>query len=246
MPVSSVVITGAEPVIVDTGTSFNRQLWTEAVFSLVDPRDVRWIFLSHDDHDHVGNLSEVMSVCTNAMLVTNWFMRERLAGDLSLPLHRMRWVNHGETFPAGDRELLAYRPPIFDSPTTRGLYDPKTGFYWAGDAFAALVTPDMPEGHDVDPDLFEATFLQLNRQVSPWQALVAQEKYDALLGALASSLDLRTVVGAHGPVLRGEMIDRAFRLLSELPGMPDVEFPGQAMLDELLGVATPTPAAAAA
>jgi glyoxylase-like metal-dependent hydrolase (beta-lactamase superfamily II) len=24
------------------------------VFSLVDPEDVRWIFLSHDDGDHIG------------------------------------------------------------------------------------------------------------------------------------------------------------------------------------------------
>jgi flavorubredoxin len=245
VPVSSVVITGPEPVIVDTGTGLNRHAWTEAVFSLVDPRDVRWIYLSHDDHDHVGNLAEVMATCTNATLVGNWFMRERLAGDLPLPLHRMRWVNHGETFSVGDRELLAYRPPIFDAPTTRGLYDPKTGFYWAGDSFAALVTPDMPEGHDLDADLFEGTFRELNRQVSPWQALVAPEKQDAVLRALAT-LDLRTVVGAHGPVLRGAMIERGFDLLRELPSMPDVEWPGQATLDELVGGAVAAPTIAAA
>jgi flavorubredoxin len=28
------------------------------VFSLVDPKDVQWIFLSHDDVDHSGNLDE--------------------------------------------------------------------------------------------------------------------------------------------------------------------------------------------
>ena len=60
------VILGAEPVIVDTGTIANRQQWLEDVFSLVEPEDVRWIFLSHDDVDHTGNLEEAMAACPNA------------------------------------------------------------------------------------------------------------------------------------------------------------------------------------
>jgi flavorubredoxin len=234
VPINSAVIVGAEPVIVDTGTSLNRHAWTEAVFSLVDPRDVRWVFLSHDDHDHIGNLPEVMAACPNATVVGNWFIGERLAGDLPLPLHRTRWVNHGESFTAGDRELLAHRPPLFDAPTTRGLFDPTTGFYWAADAFAALVTPDMPEADGLDAALFDGTFRELNRQVAPWLALVDPTKHAAHVRALAA-LGVEVVIGGHGPVLREAMIGHAFDLLGELPSMPDVEWPGQAMLDELVG-----------
>ncbi len=42
---NSMVILGKEPVIVDTGTPANRKQWLEDVFSLVEPKDVRWIFL---------------------------------------------------------------------------------------------------------------------------------------------------------------------------------------------------------
>src|SRR5215203_5352570 len=63
--INSMVIRGEEPVIVDTGTPANRAQWQEDVFGLVDPEDVRWIFLSHDDVDHSGNLDEVMSACPN-------------------------------------------------------------------------------------------------------------------------------------------------------------------------------------
>src|SRR5688572_28908977 len=65
---NSMVILGAEPVIVDTGTVANRRQWLEDVFALVEPDDVRWIFLSHDDVDHTGNLDEAMSACPNAKL----------------------------------------------------------------------------------------------------------------------------------------------------------------------------------
>ena len=50
------LIRGREPIIVDTGAPIHRLRWLEQVFSLVDPEDVRWIFLSHDDGDHIGGL----------------------------------------------------------------------------------------------------------------------------------------------------------------------------------------------
>src|SRR5580692_2031420 len=65
---NSMVILGDEPIIVDTGTPANRTQWLSDAFSLVDPQDVRWVFLSHDDVDHSGNLDEVMTACPNAKL----------------------------------------------------------------------------------------------------------------------------------------------------------------------------------
>lgn len=64
---NSMVILGAEPMIVDTGTPANREQWLKDVFALVEPKDVRWVFLSHDDVDHTGNLDEVMAACPNAV-----------------------------------------------------------------------------------------------------------------------------------------------------------------------------------
>jgi flavorubredoxin len=41
---NSMVIRGEEPVIVDTGTPANREQWLQDAFSLVEPKDVRWVF----------------------------------------------------------------------------------------------------------------------------------------------------------------------------------------------------------
>lgn len=62
VPVNSMVITGAEPVLIDTGAPVHRDRWLDAVFSVVDPADVRWVFLSHDDVDHAGNLELARTV----------------------------------------------------------------------------------------------------------------------------------------------------------------------------------------
>ncbi len=152
---NSMVILGQEPIIVDTGTPANREQWLEDVFSLVEPDDVRWIFLSHDDVDHSGNLDEVMTACPKAQLVCNWAMVERHTNCFDFPLERCRWIMHDESFSIGDRTLHAVRPPVFDSPTTRGLFDPTTGVYWAVDTFA---TP-LPDPHvaiaDLDPEFWQ-------------------------------------------------------------------------------------------
>jgi glyoxylase-like metal-dependent hydrolase (beta-lactamase superfamily II) len=57
----------------------HRDSWFAQVESLVDLEDVRWIFVSHDDSDHVGNLHELLDRCPNATLVANFFMHERMA-----------------------------------------------------------------------------------------------------------------------------------------------------------------------
>jgi glyoxylase-like metal-dependent hydrolase (beta-lactamase superfamily II) len=63
------VLRGAEPVVVDTGAPIHRDSVLQQVFSLVEPEDVRWIYLSHDDGDHTGALHELLAECPNAPMV---------------------------------------------------------------------------------------------------------------------------------------------------------------------------------
>src|SRR5262249_50438690 len=70
--INSMVILGEQPMIVDTSTPANREQFLEEVFTLVDPEAVKWVYLSHDDVDHAGNLDEVLTACPNAQLVCTW------------------------------------------------------------------------------------------------------------------------------------------------------------------------------
>lgn len=233
VPLNSMIITGAEPVIVDTGNELSRSEWMEAAFSVVDPADVRWIFLSHDDHDHIGNLTAVLDACPDATLITNWFTVERTHRAMELPLHRMRWVNPGESFDAGDRTLVAVRPPIFDSPTTRGLYDSKTGVYWGVDSFASLLPGHVTDSDDVPYEMWRESFTFFAQMVSPWVELTDPAKFRATVEEIAR-LDITTIAGGHMSPLHGPRLAEAFALLRELPAAPMAPLPGQADLDSML------------
>jgi flavorubredoxin len=232
---NSLLITGDEPVIVDTGTVANRRQWLDDVFGLVDPKDLRYIFLSHDDHDHTGNLVEALALAPNAKLVCTWAMVERIANAFDLPLERCLWLNDGESFDAGSHRLLAVRPPNFDSPTTRGLLDQSTGIYWAVDSFAAPC-PGGPVAsvEDLNMDFWrDGMAMFIHNAVSAWLRMVDVDKYTANVDRI-QAMGITTIAAAHSPLITGNSVAKAFDLARELPLIPPPPVPDQAALNAIL------------
>ncbi len=193
-----------------------------------------WILLSHDDIDHTGNLDQTLAACRNAQLVCNWAMVERHTNCFDFPLPRCRWVMDGETLDAGDGVLVAVRPPVFDSPTTRGRFDPTTGVYWSVDTFATPL-PDPQLGiSDLDPGFWQfglATFAL--GAVSPWLSMVDETKYGQHVDR-AQRLDITTVACCHSPVIEGSFIPKAFARMRELPPLLPFDLPNQSVLDQIV------------
>ncbi len=239
--INSAVILGKEPVIVDTGAAITRDGWMEHTFELVDPADVRWIFLSHDDVDHTGNLEQAMEACPNARLVCSWAMVERHTNCFAFPLARCQWVMDGGTLDVGDRTLVALRPPVYDSPTTRGLFDPTTGVYWSADTFATPL-PDHEMGiADLETEFWQhgLTLFALGA-VSPWLSLVDPKKYGTYVDRV-QSLDIKTVAGCHTPVIEGPFIEQAFGRIRQLPSIDCPPMPDQSVLDEIVAATAVAP-----
>jgi flavorubredoxin len=212
------VIRAAEPVIVDTGMVTHRAIWFDDVFSLVRPDDVRWIFVTHIDGDHAGNLVEALDRCPNASVVTSRPESFRVWACLGIPFERMRMVDNGETFAAGDRTLRAVRPPVYDSPYTRGLFDPATGVYYASDAFCAPMPKEPVDWVDEIPAPVWAEGMARFHHISlcPWVSLVDRALFQAEIDKLAS-LEIGVIAGAHTPAIRGSTVHRAFEQLADLP-----------------------------
>jgi flavorubredoxin len=240
LPVNSMLIRGSEPVIVDTGAPIHRDSVLSQVFSLVEPEDVKWIYLSHDDGDHTGALHELLERCPNATLVVNFFITERLALEKALPVDRMVWLGPGDVLDVGDRTLHLVVPPIFDGPTTRALFDEKSRVLWSVDSFAALSPGAVHEHSDIPAEMYDATFQLLNSLISPWHQWLDQDKYSRHVHDLAR-LEPEATASAHGPVLRGAAIDDAFARVCAMAGRDIVPPPGQEMLDDLVAQLTAEP-----
>jgi flavorubredoxin len=235
--VNSAVILADEPVLIDTGSRRNQRAWFTDVEALVDLKAVRWVFISHEDGDHVGNLDDVMEACPNARLITNWALTERHTAAYDFPLDRCQWMDDGVTFSAGDRQLTVVRPSLYDSPTTRGLLDVKTGIYWAADMFA---TP-IPGGEGVDTlardvaDLGDEFWAQgmamfAHNALAPWLRLVDRVAFGAEVQRLVD-LDLSAIASGHSPVITGDNVARALQMAKALPDADCPPAPDQAVLE---------------
>ena len=232
VPLNSMVIRAKEPVVVDTGFAEHREQFLEDVFSLVDPEDIRWLYISHDDVDHTGNVNELMRLAPNATLVINWFMAERMGATLEVSPLRQRWLGDGEILDAGDRKLLAIRPPIFDSPTTRGLFDTTTGVYWASDSFATPTLHVARNVDELDPGFWGEGMAMFNRYVSPWLTLVDDAKFQKTVDRI-EQLGAQVLAGCHTPVIGRAHVGQALEHTRRSPHATIQPEPDQEVLDQI-------------
>lgn len=229
---NSMVIRSQEPVIVDTGAAEHQSQFLTDVFSLVEPTDVRWVFLSHDDIDHTGNVNVLMDACPNATLVLNWFMVERMGAALQVAPSRWRWIGDGESLDIGDRVLQAVRPPIYDSPTTRGLYDPTTGVYWSSDGFATPMLTPVSHVADLDHNFWIDGMATFDNYISPWLRLVDTSLFASTVDRVAA-LRPQVIAGCHTPAIDQTRIDQAIAAAHRAPVADFSPQPDQAVLQQI-------------
>ena len=230
-------------MIVDTGCSLVRDAWAAQAFSVVEPDDVRWVFLSHDDHDHIGNLEFVLDACPNATLVANFSIVGRLAGDVELPLERMRWVDAGGSFDAGDRTFTCVRPPMFDSPATRALHDSATNLLWAADSFGVALPGRGLRGrrHPRRPLRPRASRCSTRgtRRGSSGSTSTGSPRTSSRAGRSHPT----SSSSAHGPILRGAARSTTRSAVrSRSPRSRSRRRPGQETLDQMLAMFAAAPA----
>jgi flavorubredoxin len=229
---NALVIKAKEPVLVDTAAAVLRTEYLAAAFALVEPQDVRWIFLSHDDRDHAGNLMQLLDLCPNAQLVTNFQGATRLNKEWDLPVSRIVFLDNGEGFSVGDRTLVALRPPLFDNPSTRGLLDTKTGLYYSVDAFAAVVPSHCQDVAEVPPDVYEFGFNWLNRANAPWYALTDPDKLEVEIDRIRR-LAPAVIASYHGPIAYNRT-EQLCRMLAAMPRTDPIRFPSYEDLAKLM------------
>ena len=229
---NTMVIRGAEPVVVDTGMMENRAQYLADVFSLVEPEDIRWVFISHDDVDHTGNVNALMELAPNATLVIDWFMQERMGASLEVPASRWRWVQDGDAIDVGDRTLQVVRPPVFDSGTTRGLFDPSTGVYWGSDAFASPMLTPVRNAADIDLGFWLEGIHTFARYISPWLSLVDEAKFQRTVDRI-EALQPKVLAGCHSPAVDGSRVAEAIAATRTAPWATVPPQPDQSVLDAI-------------
>ena len=232
LPITWSLIRGREPVLVDTGMPIETEEFLKTLGSLIDPADLRWVVLTHDDNDHAGNAHRILELAPKARLVVNWLAAARMQDSWQLPMDRVYFVNPGQSIDVGDRRLAAVRPPLYDSPATLAIYDGKPQVLFGADSFGSIIPQPTPAAADVPQGPYSEGFNIFNRVLSPWVGLVDQAKFDGTLEVIRQ-LGATSVVSCHGPVAQGRT-DDLLKAMSALPSMEPFVGPDQAALEAMM------------
>lgn len=241
LPVNTFVLHAEQPVVVDTGLSTPDKDYLSALAGVIDPADVRWIWLTHPDRDHTGGLWRLLDAAPQARLITTFGAIGILSCEWEVPMHRIQLLNPGERLDIGDRTLTAYRPPLFDSPVTVGFQESRGGAFFASDCFGgAMSTSELASGpdlRDVPDDDRRAAQLLWAGVDSPWVKLVDRTAYGRVVDQVRR-LNPSAILSTHLPPAIG-MNDQLFDTLAEAPDGPDFAFPDQTALETLLATFEP-------
>jgi hypothetical protein len=236
IPVNAFVLHAREPVIVDTGLGLADRDFVATLAGVMDPADVRWIWLTHPDRDHTGGIFPLLEAAPQAQLVTTFVGAGLLSLERPPPLHRMHLVNPGGTLDVGDRLLHAFRPPLFDNPTTVGLFDPETRTCFSSDCFGApMPTADLASCADVRAvPAAELRAMQLLWATvdSPWVHTVRAGDYlNTVRAVQAMAPDL--VLSTHLPPAAG-ITAQLLDMLAAAPAADPFVGPDQRALEQIL------------
>ncbi|MFN3545982.1 MAG: MBL fold metallo-hydrolase [Mesorhizobium sp.] len=201
LPVNSFLFKGPEPVLVDTGLAALGEAFIAALEREIDPEDLRWIWLSHMDADHVGNVRQMMERAPNAKVVTNFLGmgKMNLAG---MDVSRVHLLEPGARLELSDRDLVPLRPPYYDAPETIGFFDARDRVLFAADSFGALLPEAVDEIDSVAGDMLRDGLVGWSSIDAPWLTTVDRDTLGRTLRSI-ERLDPAVVLSGHLPLARG-------------------------------------------
>jgi flavorubredoxin len=240
LAINSFVLHGHVPVLVDTGPVVERESFMTALKSVIDPADLRWIWLTHTDGDHIGALGQLLAEYPDLKVITTFLGVGIMSVSDPLPMHRVHLVNPGQSITLGSRTLAAFRPPTFDNPSTTGFFDTSSGVLFPSDCFGALLQ-DVPQNaaHISEGDLREGQVFWATID-SPWMHEVDGAKLTRELDVVAR-LEPSLILSSHLPAAPGRMIDQFLASLAAVPDARPFVGPDQVALEQMLAQMSAVP-----
>jgi Metallo-beta-lactamase superfamily len=239
--INAFVLHGSEPILVDTGTAAGTTEFMTELSCVMNPAELRWVWLTHTDFDHIGSLATLLDTNPHLRVITS-FLGVGIMGLSStpLPMDRVYLVNPGQSVTLGDRRLLAVKPPLFDNPVTTGFVDEHSGILFSSDCFGALLPAVPYDAAELDTATLRDGQIRWATIDSAWVHEVDRDTFGHNLDRLRS-LAPTMVCSSHLPPARGSMLDSFLDALKMTPDAERFVGPDQATLEAMLAGMAPHP-----
>ena len=231
LPIHAYLIKGKEPILVETGLYTQTEGFLEALWAQIEPDELRWVMITHEDMDHAGNLEQILTAAPQAGVVLSFLAMLKYGRPDLMPPHRVRIATPGQSFSLGGRRFGVIRPPVFDSAGTVGYFDETTGSLFSADSFGGLVPAPASDVDALGSAYMDGSTIFMSAN-SAWLHDTDPAKFRGRVDVVRT-LAPDVVLPTHGAALRGRTSELCDHLES-LPVMEPFQFPDDAGFRALL------------
>ena len=197
-------------VLIDPGSEAIFDELSEAVSKYVPLENIKFIFLSHQDPDVSGSITQ-WSVSTSAKFIISALWVRFMSHYGFLDMSRiMPLADHGAKINFGDNYLQFVPAHFLHSPGNFSLYDSASKILFTGDIGAAIVNMDDDykhvqnfEEHKQYLEGFHKRYMGSNKLCRAWVSHVEK-------------LDIEIIAPQHGLLFEGENVQLFLDWLKEL------------------------------
>ncbi len=232
LPINAFVLRAAEPVLVDTGFGLLSDEFMAQLSSVIDSEDLRWLWLTHADPDHIGSIRRLLAEAPALRIITTFLALGKMSLFQPLPPDRVYLLNPGQSISVGDRILTAIKPPTYDAPETTGFHDSRSAALFSADCFGALMSEPVENAAEIGAESLRQGLVKWATVDSPWLHATRTAKFTQALNRIRK-LAPKVILSAHLPAAH-DMSDELLEYLAAASAAEPFVGPDQPAFEALL------------
>jgi len=182
--------------LIDTTNPGFEDALVEKITKLVKPEKIDYLVMNHAEPDHAGAIPRVLSICTNAKLITTKKGTEMAGVFYDVPPERTISVKEGDVLELGGKTLRFIEAPWLHWPETMFTYCVEDRVLFPCDFFGAHIASEKLFDDEVGAILLPEAKRYYAEIMMPFPIPI-QRALDKV-----AKLDVKVIAPSHGPIYR--------------------------------------------
>jgi len=188
------VIGTEKNALIDTvNPGFEKEL-EEKISRITRPADIDYVIMNHAEPDHAGAVPYMMSISSEAKLVTTAKGAKMAQTFYKVPEDKIKVVADGETLDLGGKTLKFIEAPMLHWPETMFTYLQENSVLFPCDFFGLHVAKGL---YDDEVEDFLAHAQQYFGEIMMPFAIMGKKAMEKI-----RNLEIKTIAPSHGPIHR--------------------------------------------
>lgn len=209
-----VMLNNGRSVLIDCGSHLHRAGIMADMEQVLDGAVPDYIFLTHSELPHAGNIQMVSEKWPNIKVITSNVLLPYIEILPVLPLEQITAVTPGTTIEVGERRLVFVDALLKDQPGSQWIYDTQTKTLFTGDGFGYYQTEALCNrfSDEIEGGIRVDQFVPYHLRAFRFLRWVKPDRFNADVDKMFSNRDVAIIAPIHGSAIRAEIPEHVARL----------------------------------